>query len=295
MTNRVELAPSLTLLRADNPSPMTAEGTNSYILGMSELAVIDPGPDESAHLARLLDVIGPRAVGCILVTHSHKDHSALAPRLAQATGAPVLAFGDSKAGRSEQMKSLAANDTIGGGEGIDLTFAPDRCLQDGEVLQVGAETITAIWTPGHMSNHMCFQWRDRLFTGDHVMGWAPSLVSPPDGDMSAYMRALERLGQIDTSAYHPGHGAVIDRPRERVAELIVHRRARETALLKALRNGPAQIAALVDRIYTNVPQGLHKAAARNVFAHLADLHARDIVHAQPALSPNAVFSYKMPN
>lgn len=295
MINSIELAPDLTLLRADNPSPMTADGTNSYILGTTKLAVIDPGPDDPEHLARLLDVIGPRAVGYILVTHSHKDHSALAPRLAQATGAPVLAFGDSEAGRSERMQSLAANHSVGGGEGIDLAFTPDRCLQDGEALLLDAETVTAIWTPGHMGNHMCFQWRDMLFTGDHVMGWAPSLVSPPDGDMGAYMRALERLGQIDTRVYHPGHGAVIDQPRARVAELIAHRRAREAALLTELRNGPAKIGTLVDRIYANIPQGLHKAAARSVFAHLADLHARDIIHAQPGLAPNADFSFKTPN
>ncbi|CUX80125.1 MAG: hydroxyacylglutathione hydrolase [Roseibaca calidilacus] len=280
----------LALIRAENPSPMTAEGTNSYILGTTELAVIDPGPDDPAHLARLLDVIDGRRVAAILVTHSHMDHSPLAPRLSNATGAPVLAYGDSHAGRSAQMTALAAQLDIGGGEGVDLGFAPHDTLQDGQILPLGADTITAIWTPGHMGNHMCFLWRDHLFTGDHVMGWAPSLVSPPDGDMQAYMASLARLQGVAARLYHPGHGAIIDRPAARIAELVAHRVARERAILQELDKAPADITSLVTRIYAGTPAALHKAAARNVFAHLADLHARAEVAATPKLCPEASFA-----
>ena len=279
----------LTLIRAENPSPMTAEGTNSYILGATELAVIDPGPDDPAHLARLLDVIGARKVTRILVTHSHMDHSPLAPRLSAVTGAPVLAYGDSRAGRTAQMAALAEHVEIGGGEGVDHAFTPHDTLQDGQSMSLGADTVTAIWTPGHMGNHMCFLWRDHLFTGDHVMGWAPSLVSPPDGDMQAYMRSLTRLQGVAARLFHPGHGARIDTPAARLAELVTHRKAREDAILRELENGPAGIATLVSRIYAGIAPTLHKAAARTVFAHLADLHARAEIVASPRLCPTAIF------
>lgn len=290
MTQISRLDTDLTRIRAENPSPMTAEGTNSYIIGAQDLAVIDPGPNDPTHLARLLDVIGHRRVTSILVTHSHMDHSPLAPRLSDAIGAPVLAYGDSRAGRSTQMTALAAHVRIGGGEGVDHDFVPDICLQDGEILPLGSEAITAIWTPGHMGNHMCFLWRDHMFTGDHVMGWAPSLVSPPDGDMRAYMRSLERLKNIAARQFQPGHGAVIDQPAMRLAELIAHRKAREDAIMHELDDHQITVNALVARIYNATPPSLHNAAARNVFAHLVDLHARGKVSASPALHPDAGFT-----
>jgi len=268
---------------------MTAEGTNSYILGTTEVAVIDPGPDSLAHLTRLLDAIGPRHVTSILITHSHLDHSPLARRLSKATGAPVLGFGDSHTGRSVQMTALAEAASLGGGEGVDQGFYPDACLTDGQIIPLGSEAITALWTPGHMGNHMCFLWREHLFTGDHVMGWAPSLVSPPDGDMGDYMRSLIRLQGIPARLCHPGHGAIIDQPGMRLEELISHRQGREAAILHELAQGRADVASLVHKLYADTPATLHKAAARNVFAHLADLHARAKVDATPSLLPNASF------
>lgn len=290
MTLITRLDRDLTLIRAENPSPMTAEGTNSYILGATELTVIDPGPDDPAHLAQLLETIGQRQVTSILVTHSHMDHSPLAPRLSAATGAPVLAYGDSRAGRTAQMNALADRADIGGGEGVDHGFKPHLNLQDGQSVPLGSEAITALWTPGHMGNHMCFLWRDHMFTGDHVMDWAPSLVSPPDGDMGSYMRSLARLQRVEARLFHPGHGAIIEQPRARLAELVVHRRAREDAILRELDKGRADIATLVGKIYRTTPAALHKAAARNVFAHLADLHARAEINATPELCPEAFFT-----
>lgn len=290
MTEVTMLAPDLRLIRANNPSPMTGDGTNSYILGTRDLCVIDPGPNDPAHFARLLESIGSDRVACILVTHSHKDHSPLAPFLGQATGAPVRAFGDSSAGRSQIMKDLAAQGVSGGGEGVDPDFRPDVPLLDGEVVPFGENQITAFWTPGHMGNHMCFQWRDIVFTGDHVMGWAPSLVSPPDGDMQAYLDSLERLTKLDPRIFYSGHGEPIEDPVARIAELLAHRKAREAAILAELAHGPATIEHLTTRIYFNVAPELHKAAARNVFAHLVDLHARQQISASVNLHPLAEFS-----
>lgn len=289
MDQHVQLEAALCLIRADNPSPMTGTGTNTYILGQSALAIIDPGPDDPAHLDRLLRRIGTRPVAAILVTHSHKDHSPLAPALAQATGAPVMAYGDSRAGRSNLMQRMGSAGLAGGGEGVDHGFAPDHGLSDGAVIPFGAETITALWTPGHMGNHMCFQWGDRVFTGDHVMGWAPSLVSPPDGDMGAYMASLARVGGLGARVFHPGHGAEVTDPSGRIAALTAHRHGREAAITAELAHGPATIATLVARIYADIPAPLHPAAARNVFAHLVDLHARGRVTAEPDLRPDATF------
>lgn len=290
MHRDTKLEPALHMICANNPSAMTGDGTNSYLLGTTDLAIIDPGPNDPEHLARLLKHIGNRPVSCILVTHSHKDHSPLAPVLGKAVSAPVLAYGNSRAGRSAVMDALAVQGIAGGGEGVDPDFAPDRCLKDGEVLQVGTHKITAHWTPGHMGNHMCFQWNDVVFTGDHVMGWAPSLVSPPDGDMRAYMSSLRRLAALGARVFHPGHGGAIQDPTMRLTELTTHRKAREKAILAQLAKGPATISNLTTRIYNDLAPELHKAAARNVFAHLIDLHTGGIVQADKTLHPSATFS-----
>jgi hydroxyacylglutathione hydrolase len=277
MRHSALLAPGLRRIRADNPSPMTGDGTNTYILGDSKLCIIDPGPDDGGHLDKLLCAIGQRHVTCILVTHSHKDHSLLAPALSLETGAPVLAYGDSAAGRSEEICALADRGLAGGGEGVDRNFKPDRCLHDGATIDFGDGQIVAHWTPGHMANHICYQWNDMVFTGDHVMGWAPSLVSPPDGDMGAYMRSLQKLAVLDADIFHSGHGAPITDPATRIAELLDHRRKRESAVLAALQDGPATIDDLTTKVYTDLGPTLQKAAARNLFAHLIDLQSRALV------------------
>lgn len=290
MNQVVQLEPDLRLIRAGNPSPMTGDGTNTYLVGTQTLAVIDPGPDDAAHLAQILNAIGTSNVACILVTHSHKDHSPLAAPLGKATSAPVLAFGDSRAGQSPMMQALAAKGVTGGGEGVDRAFMPDQCLSDGETVEFGDDRIIAHWTPGHMGNHMCFQWGDAIFTGDHVMGWAPSLVSPPDGDMGAYMRSLSRLTALGARIFYPGHGAPINTPSTRIADLLAHRRAREAAILQELAHGAASIDTLTRTIYAQIAPALHKAAARNIFAQLIELHHRGMVQANPTLSPQAEFS-----
>jgi glyoxylase-like metal-dependent hydrolase (beta-lactamase superfamily II) len=266
------------LVRAPNPSPMTATGTNTWIVGRGQVAVIDPGPDHAPHLDAILAALAPdETVTHIIVTHAHLDHSALAPALARRTGAPLLAFGTVTEGRSPQMQALASAGLSGGGEGLDAAFSPDIRLRDGDAVQGAGWRLDVLHTPGHLSGHLCLALGDTLFTGDHVMGWAPSLVSPPDGDMGAYMAALRRLADRPWGRMLPGHGEMIEDPAARLASLIAHRESREAAILGALGSGPADLTAIVTRVYADTPPALHPAAARNAFAHLADLAARGLV------------------
>lgn len=285
------LAPDLRRIVAPNPSPMTYRGTNTYLLGTRDLAVIDPGPDNRAHLAAILAAVGPdQRITHILVTHSHLDHSPLARPLADATGAPVLAFGASGDGRSAAMTELAAAGLSGGGEGIDTGFCPDQRLADGAVITARDWSLRAIWTPGHLSNHMCFATDTALFCGDHVMGWASTLVSPPDGDLRAFMESCKALRALPERPFYPGHGAPIASPHARLDWLTTHRRTREAAILDALSEQGQTLSALARRVYDDIDPTMLPAAERNLLAHLIDLHARTLVHADPHLAQTARFS-----
>lgn len=266
------LAPGLRRVLAPNPSAMTGPGTNSYLVGPRDLAVIDPGPDDADHLAALLAAVTPgQRISHILITHAHRDHSGLTRKLAQATGAPVLAFGDAHAGRSTLMRDLAAREGAKGTEGTDVDFRPDRCLTDGEIVTGDGWQLAALHTPGHFGNHLCLQWGDQLFSGDHVMGWSTSVVAPPDGDMGAYMRSLARLQGIGAKRLWPGHGDAIDDPSARLDTLTAHRRARAQAIRQALSSGPASATTLARAIYRDTPEALLGMAALNVFAHLIEM------------------------
>jgi glyoxylase-like metal-dependent hydrolase (beta-lactamase superfamily II) len=285
-----QIAPGLRRILAPNPSPMTFRGTNTYIVGQTDLAVIDPGPDNAAHLAAILAACGPgQRITHILVTHAHVDHSPLARALSRATGAPVLAYGDAQAGRSAVMESLAQAGLAGGGEGVDAGFVPDACLADGATVTGSDWQLQAIWTPGHFGNHLCFAMGDILFTGDLVMGWASSLVSPPDGDLTDFMASCRRLRARADRLYLPGHGAPVTDPAARIDWLITHREAREAAILEALQAAPATAETLARQIYTETPAMLLPAAARNVFAHLVDLTGKNIIAPEGQLSWTARF------
>jgi glyoxylase-like metal-dependent hydrolase (beta-lactamase superfamily II) len=286
----IELSPGLRRIVAPNPSPMTYRGTNTYLLGTRDLAVIDPGPDLPVHLSAILAALGPeQRISHIFVTHSHVDHSPLSRALAAETGAPVFAFGAWDAGRSEVMQRLAADGLAGGGEGVDAAFHPDMLLADGETVDGDGWSLRALHTPGHYGNHLSFAWGDALFCGDHVMGWASSLVSPPDGDLSDFMASCARLRRTEWRVFHAGHGAPIDKPAARLDWLVGHRQSREADILAALQSGPATAYDLATRIYTEVPPALIGAATRNVFAHLVDLVGKRRVSPSPRLAADATF------
>lgn len=272
------IADGLRRVLADNPSPMTYWGTNTYLVGTGEVAVIDPGPADPAHLARICDTLDRNErITHIFVTHAHRDHSPGARLLADQTGAAVHAFGTATAGRSKKMSALATSGGLAGGEGVDAEFAPDEVMADNCVHRHGDWALRALWTPGHFGNHLSFAWEEKgyLFSGDLVMGWASSLVSPPDGDLGAFLHSLQRLAARDhDTTYFPGHGAPVTDPKSRVAELRAHREMRHDQIRAALGEAPGTAAELAFRIYTDTPAALLPAAARNVLAHLIEMTAR---------------------
>jgi glyoxylase-like metal-dependent hydrolase (beta-lactamase superfamily II) len=286
MTAPDRISPGILRLRAGNPSPLTGSGTNTYLVGQDEIAVIDPGPDLDAHLDAILLAAGGRKIAAIVVSHAHRDHSALAPRLARSTGAEILSFGGAREGTSPRMAALGGS-FASSAEGLDTGHVPDRRLADGDSLSGPDWSLRVLHTPGHLGGHICLALGRTLFTGDHVMGWSTSIVSPPEGDMGDYMASLDRLAREAWDLALPGHGEPIPNPAARIAELAAHRRMRETQVLHALASGPATAAGLATRLYTDVAPGLLPAATRNVLAHLIDLASRNRVAAKPAISPDA--------
>jgi len=263
------LEPGIARLLAHNPSPFTFTGTQSYIVGATDIAVIDPGPVDAAHLASLIAAIDGRPVVAILCTHTHRDHSPLAADLKAAIGAPIIGC------------AALALDDLGprADASFDADYAPDQVLADGDSIAGADWALTAVATPGHTSNHLCFALAasGALFSGDHVMGWSTSIVSPPDGDMGDYMASLDKLLGRDDRIYYPGHGAAVENPRRLVRGMMGHRKSREGAILRLLRDGEGDVAAMVRAMYSGLDSRMHPAAARSVLAHLIDLRKRGIV------------------
>lgn len=263
------LDPLVARVLAPNPSPFTYTGTQTYLVGSADLAVIDPGPDEPAHIAALIEAIGGRPVAAILCTHTHRDHSPASRALKAATGAPIVGC------------APLALDDLGprADAAFDSDYAPDRVLADGETVSGEGWTIEAVATPGHTSNHLCFALRETgaLFTGDHVMGWSTTVVAPPDGDMADYMASLDKLYAREDRVYYPAHGPEIERPQRFVRGLIGHRRQREGQILRLLKEDVTAIPAMVARMYVGLDPRLNGAAGRSVLAHLIDLRARGLV------------------
>lgn len=269
----VTLSPLVTRVLAANPSPFTYTGTQTYIVGTQDVAVIDPGPDDASHIAALCDIVGGRRVAAILCTHTHRDHSPAARPLADLTAAPIIGCAPLTLDDDGPRADAA----------FDASYRPDRVLTDGETLTGADWTLMAVATPGHTSNHLCFALAQEraLFTGDHVMGWSTSVISPPDGDMTDYMASMARLLDRDDAIYYPAHGDPIENPQRLVRGMMGHRKQREGQILRFLeRNGASLIPAMVAEMYKGIDPRLHGAAGRSVLAHLIDLQRRGVVIAQ---------------
>ena len=283
-------APGLRCVLAPNPGPMTHWGTNTYILGEGRVAIVDPGPEDTTHLQALMVATSGETITHILVTHAHADHSPLARKLADATGAPVIGFGPPHAGRNATMTRLATEGLAGGGEGVDREFHPDVTVGDGDRIEGDGWAVDVLHTPGHFAGHLAFAFAEGVISGDHVMDWSSSLVSPPDGDIAAFMATCTKLRDLKAARLFTGHGRSIEDPADRLNWLIEHRRARETAIRNTLSRKPQYISKITARVYTDIPSAMLPAAARNVFAHLIDLVDRNLATATPQLSPDAQFT-----
>jgi glyoxylase-like metal-dependent hydrolase (beta-lactamase superfamily II) len=262
-----ELEPGISRVLAHNPSAFTYYGTQTYLAGIEDVAVIDPGPDDPGHIDAIVEAIGERPVVAILCTHTHRDHSPAASPLSQRTGAPIVGC------------APLALETVGprADASFDGDYSPDRILEDGERLEIGGRELIAVATPGHTSNHLCFAWDDALFTGDHVMGWSTTVVVPPDGDMAAYMRSLEKLRQRRDRIYFPAHGPPVTNPQQYVRHLVGHRMQRERQILKLVSGRDRAIPDIVAEAYPGLDPRLTTAAGGSVYAHLLDLERRGMV------------------
>jgi glyoxylase-like metal-dependent hydrolase (beta-lactamase superfamily II) len=270
----VTLTPLVRRVVAGNPSPFTFKGTCSYIVGRGRVAIVDPGPDLPAHVEALLAAVRHETVTHIVVSHTHRDHSPAARAVKAATGAPIVGCGRHRTARPLAGGELDRLEASG-----DTDYAPDLELKDGEAIAGPGWTLTALETPGHMANHLCFGLPEAnaLFSADHVMAWSTSVVAPPTGSMGDYMASLDKLRGRPDEIYWPGHGGPVRDPARYVRALIHHRRQREASILARLAAGDRTIPAIVTAVYRGLSPALFGAAGLSVFAHLEDLAARGIV------------------
>lgn len=269
------VSPLIRRVLADNPGPFTFKGTSSFIIGHGQVAIIDPGPDDDAHLSALLATVRGETVSHILVTHSHMDHSPLAPRLKRATGAAIVGYGPVVDQAGQEGLRLDAS--------IDAAFDPDIRLRHGEVISGKGWSLEGVFTPGHMSNHMSFALREEkaLLCGDHVMAWSTSVIAPPDGNMGQYFASLRQLLERDDDVYHPAHGPSRRDPKPLVRAYLTHRRMREDAIITRLKAGDRSIEEIVKANYADIDPRLHAAAGLSTLAHIEHLIERGLVRAEP--------------
>jgi glyoxylase-like metal-dependent hydrolase (beta-lactamase superfamily II) len=281
-----ELAPGVVRIVANNPSPFTFKGTNTYLVGDKKLALIDPGPEDQAHLAAILAAIGGRKLSHIVIAHTHRDHTDGLPALLAATGAKTAGFG--RRAREHGAKQVSPS----GSEFVDQDFKPDVLLTDGSRLTGDGWSLTALHTPGHAPDHLCLALDGTkvLFSGDHVMGWNTSVIAPPEGSMSDYMAALERLGRRDDALYLPGHGGQVTEPQRLVKAFLLHRRMREQAILECIRSGTNTVRTIVPVIYRDLNPKLVNAASLSVLAHVEHLIVRGLVGCEGPPSADRVLS-----
>jgi len=266
-----QITPLIRRVLARNASPFSYTGTQTYIVGHGDVAVIDPGPlgDDPAHVGELVRLLQGERIAAIMCTHTHRDHSPAAAPLQVATGAPIIGC----------APLVIEDDGPRADAAFDPTYSPNRVLDSGKSVLGMGWTLTALATPGHTSNHLCYALEEEkaLFTGDHIMGWSTSVVSPPDGDMADYMRSLELLVRRDDTVYYPAHGDPITTPQRTARGHLGHRKQREGQILRLIAEGVSTIPDMVLRMYIGVDVRLHGAAGRSVLAHLVDLKARGVV------------------
>jgi glyoxylase-like metal-dependent hydrolase (beta-lactamase superfamily II) len=262
-----QLEPGIARVLAHNPSAFTYFGTQTYLIGTDEVALVDPGPDLPEHLDALDAAIAGRPVVAILCTHTHRDHSPASRPMAERTGAPIIGC------------APLALETVGprADASFDGDYVPSQVLGDGETITVDGKIMTAVATPGHTSNHLCFAYGDTLLTGDHVMGWSTTVVVPPDGDMAAYMASLDKLRLRDDRVYYPAHGPAVTNPQQYVRHLMGHRMQREKQILRLVGERTRGIPDIVANAYPGLDPRLTVAAGGSVLAHLKDLERRGLV------------------
>lgn len=268
------MAPGIVRLVAPNAGPFTFKGTNTYLIGSTELAVVDPGPDDTAHLASILKVAGPRPITHILVTHAHRDHVGGVAALKAATDAEVCAFA-----RDSTASRIALENSPSGNVFVDYDFAPDRALSGGNRVDGRDWAVTAMHTPGHAPDHLCFalEGRGTVFSGDHVMAWNTSVVAPPEGRMADYIASLKILLDRSDDVFLPGHGGRLLDPQRTVKAYLLHRRWREQAVIAAIQAGAATISAIVVEVYKGLSPVMRPAATLSVQAHIEHLIERGVV------------------
>lgn len=278
------LSPLIRRVIAENPGPFTLYGTGTYIIGRGDVAVIDPGPADPAHIDAIARATEGERITHMLVTHTHNDHSPGCTLLREVCDAPTYAYGPHGAGKHEQGVAVE--------EGGDMAFVPDRRVKHGDVIEGDGWSFECLYTPGHTSNHICYSLREEraLFTGDHVMGWSTSIVSPPDGDMASYMASLNLLLERDDAVYWPTHGPAILAPRPHVEAFVAHRRERELQIEACLADGVHRITDMVPTMYRELPTFMHPAAARSVFAAMIHLVERGVVTCEGPLSVDAAYA-----
>lgn len=265
-----QLTPGIARVLAHNPSAFTYYGTQTYLVGSREVAVIDPGPDVPEHLEALEAAISGRRVAAIMCTHTHRDHSPASRPLAERTSARIVGCAPLCLGTVGPRADAS----------FDGDYAPDSVLEDGEAIEVDGVAITAVATPGHTSNHLCFSYRGALFSGDHVMGWSTTVVFPPDGDMAAYMTSLDKLRHRDEAIYYPAHGPPVTNPQQYLRHLAGHRLQREKQILRLVREQARDVPDIVANAYPGLDLRLRTAAGGSVRAHLLDLQRRGLVEQQ---------------
>lgn len=279
----VEMAPGLRRVVANNPGKFTYRGTGTYIVGRGRVAIVDPGPDDADHIEAVLAAVDDEQVEALLVTHTHRDHSPASQAVAEATGAPTYGFGPHPPADDDDGKSE---------ERGDLRFAPDEAVVHGDVVEGPGWSFECLHTPGHISNHIAYRWREAagVFTGDHIMGWSTTIVPPPDGNMTDYLASLRLLAETpDDRVYWPTHGPPVNEPHALVEALYAHRLDRERQILECLATGPQTITEMVRVMYADVAPELHEPAARSVLAHLIAMTGDGRVSTDSEATAEAVY------